>query len=158
MLPAQFKALLFPDLPPVPNHAATSAESDTIKMCKRCFTELARGKRHNCTKSEMRENLAGIVKSRSKKSKEKVVASSLKSIFNDQGVDQRGGTVSLPTGGPPVQVTLARKLTKKSPRWSHESLKRLQAAMNLSDRAIKYVTNWTYKYLILNLQEVLHSK
>ena len=106
----------------------------------------------------MRENLAGIVKSRSKKSKGKVVVSSLKSIFNDQGVDQRGGTVSLPTGGPPVQVTLARKLTKKSPRWSHDSLKRLQAAMNLSDRAIKYVTNWTYKYLILNLQEVLHSK
>ena len=90
----------------------------------------------------MRGNLASIVKSTSKKSKGKVIASSLKSIFNDHGVEQRGGTVSLPTGGPPVQDTMAgltsRKLTaKKAPRWSHDSLKRLQAAMNLSDRGIK---------------------
>ena len=110
-------------------------------MCKKCLTVIARGKSHICTKKEMRSNLAGIVKSKSRKSRGKVVASSLKQIFDDEGVQQKGGTASLPTGGTPIQVTMGslnnRKFTRKAQRWSHDSLKRLQASMNLSDRAIK---------------------
>ena len=135
-LPVLFKALIFPDQP---SNAPSSP--DTIKLCKKCLTVLARGKRHICTKTEMRSNLAGIVKSKSRKSRGKVVAASLKTIFDDQGVQQKGGTASLPTGGTPIQVTMGslnnRKFTRKAPRWSHDSLKRLQASMNLSDRAIK---------------------
>ena len=88
----------------------------------------------------MRNNLAGIVKSRSKKSKGKVVSTSLKSIFEDEGA-YRGGSTTLPTGGKPIKVTMGsltnRIFTHKKPRWSHDSLKRLQSTMNLSDRAIK---------------------
>ena len=139
-LTTKLKELLFPDQPPPTTSLAQDVKPGTIKLCERCFARIARGNPHTCTKSEMRANLAGIVKSRSKKSREKVVATSLKTIFEDEGLSQRGGTASLPTGGPPVKVTLGRssdrKFTSNAPRWSHNSLKRLQAAMNLSDRAI----------------------
>ena len=87
----------------------------------------------------MRSNLAGIVKSKSLKSKAKITASTLKAVFSDQNISSQGGTATLPTGGRPVQVTLGRSqhTTQKAARWSHGDLKRLQAAMNLSDRNIK---------------------
>ena len=89
----------------------------------------------------MRDNLADLVKSRSKKSKAKITAKSLKSVFDDQTLPYTGGTATLSTGGTPVQVTMGAienlKKTKKSARWSHKDLKRLQSSMNLSDREIK---------------------
>ena len=91
----------------------------------------------------MRENVLGFVNSRSVKSKGRLISSSLKAVFDEVGVSQRKGTIVLPTGGTPVNVTLGgssdRTLTKKSPRWTHQNLKRLQSSMNISDKAIKYV-------------------
>ena len=79
----------------------------------------------------MRSNLAGLVKSKSKKTKAKVT------VFADQDVSTAGGTASLPTGGTPVHVTVGKlRDTRRAARWSHTDLKRLQSAMNLSDRNI----------------------
>ena len=88
---------------------------------------MARGKRHVCTKFTLRENLSELVKTRSRKSKGIVVSSSLRSIFEQDGVETRGGTTSVPTKGRPAQVTMGslndRKFTRKAPRWSHKDLK-----------------------------------
>ena len=138
-LPGQFKALLFPDL--LLPAAPCSTKTERIKLCSKCFSRIARGKTHICNKTEMRDNLAGILKSRSSRSRGRVVSSSLKDIFVENGVSKKGGTTALPTGGKPIQVTLGcsstRKFTKKGPLWDHDSLKRLQTNMNLSDKSIK---------------------
>ena len=88
--------------------------------------------------ASMRDNLADLVKSRSKKSKAKITAKSLKSVFDDQTLPYTGGTATLSTGGTPVQVTMGAidnlKKTRKSARWTHKDL---QSLMNLSDREIK---------------------
>ena len=136
-LPLVFKSLIFPGST---IQSSSSPDPDHVKLCKKCFAVIGRGRSHVCTKTEMRNNLSGIVKSRSKKSKGKVVASGLRAIFEDEG-HKRGGATTLPTGGTPMQVTMgiqtSRRHTKNAPRWSHDSLKRLQSTMNLSYRAIK---------------------
>ena len=140
-LPQQLRSLLFPHSdPPLPTQAGSSStKPDAIKLCSQCLTEIGRGKAHTCSKGTMRSNLAGIVKSKSLKSKAKITATTLKAVFSDQNISSQGGTATLPTGGKPIQVTLGRSqhTTQKSARWSHGDLKRLQAAMNLSDRNIK---------------------
>jgi Fe-S-cluster-containing dehydrogenase component len=101
-LPSKYKALLFPTLPPT----TSQAPSDTVKLCEKCLSRLARGRKHVCTKTEMRANLAGILKSKSTKSRGKVVASGLKTVFDDQSVVQKDETAILQTGGTPIQVTM----------------------------------------------------
>ena len=142
-LPHEFKSLLFPDTDTIPPSQCSSSgqASKVIKLCRNCMGEIAKGVSHKCSKGSMRDNLAELVKSRSKKSKAKITGRSLKSVFDDQTLSYRGGTATLPTGGTPVQVTMGDignlKVTKKSARWSHKDLKRLQSSMNLSDRSIK---------------------
>ena len=135
-LPEPFKTLLFPDQPV----GAAVANQKSVKLCTSCYSVMAKGKRHVCTKGVLRENLSELVRNRSRKSKGIVVSSGLSSIFEQEGETMRGGTVTVPTQGRPAQVTMGslndRKLTRKSPRWSHKDLKRLQTSMNLSDRGI----------------------
>ena len=51
-----------------------------------------------------------LVRSSSEKTKEKVIASQLKEVFDDKGVSTRGGTAELTTGGPnPLSATLYRE-------------------------------------------------
>ena len=90
------------------------------------------------TKKNRQENLAGLVKATSAKSKNKVTSDILKSICSESGVTLRGGELKLSTGGKPLEVKVGNPQNPpKRPRFSHESLKRLQAAYNFSDRATK---------------------
>ena len=89
-------------------------------------------------KVKKQETLAELVKSNSLKSKSKVTSDVLKSICSDSGVSLRGREVKLSTGGKPLQVKIGNpQYPPKKPRFTHESLKRLQASYNFSDRAIK---------------------
>ena len=139
-LPGKFQSLLFPDQVPADSNSK-SGSKDVIRMCSKCLAQIGKGLPHLCSKSQMRENLAGIVKSKSKKSKAKVTASSLKSVLDDQGLTSSRGTATLPTGGTPMQVSMGvtsdLNLTRKSARWTHSDLRRLQSVMNISDRALK---------------------
>ena len=123
-----------------PKMKNVSPPARAIPVCSKCFTMIGKGIPHNCSKVQKQENLAHIVRSSSGKSKGKVTSNILKGICSDSGVSQRGGTLTLSTGGKPLPVTVGKpKLTPKVPRFTHESLKRLQAAHNFSDRATKYV-------------------
>ena len=92
VLPDQFRSVLFPDTAgsSTSQHSTLTAPT-VIKICSKCLSEITRGKPHNCTKGTMRENLTDIMRARSSKSKAKVTAATLKSVFEDQSVTQRGG-------------------------------------------------------------------
>lgn len=75
----------------------------------------------------------GVVKSSSKKSKSRVLTSGLKSVFSDAGVSSRGGSLELGT----VRLgKLKEKGFMKRPRWTHETLIKLQTNNNLSDKSL----------------------
>ena len=115
-----------------------SPPARAIPVCSKCFGLVSRGVTHTCTKVQRQNNLAGIVKSSSGRSKGKVTSHILKSICSETGVNQRGGTLSLPTGAVPLQVKVGSdKRLVKTPRFTIEDLKRLQTAHNFSDKATK---------------------
>ena len=105
-----------------------------LKQCVKCYSYLGKGLSHNCTKTTKRVNQAKIVKNSSRKTKEKVTSSIVKHIFEERGIEQRGGTVTLATGGTPLNVTLSCK--PKSSRFDLDSMMRLQTACNLSDKTL----------------------
>jgi hypothetical protein len=121
-----------------PKTNKVSPPARAIPVCSKCFGLISRGVTHICTKVQRQNNLAGIVKSSSGRSKAKVTSHILKSICSETGVTQSGGTLSLSIGAAPllVKVGNAKKMAK-SPRFTIEDLKRLQTAHNFSDNATK---------------------
>ena len=82
--------------------------------------------------------MAGLVKATSAKSKNKVTSEVLKSICSESGVTLRGGEIKLGTRGKPLAINVGNpQIPPKKARFSHDSLKRLQAAFNFSDRVTK---------------------
>ena len=67
-----------------------------IPVCSKCFSMLAKGLPHHCSKVQKQENLANLVKSSSVKSKGKVT-NVLKDICMDTGVSHSGGSLNLHT-------------------------------------------------------------
>jgi hypothetical protein len=114
-----------------------SPPAKVLPICSKCFSEVGQGKPHQCDKNTKRANLANIVHNTSRKSKCKITASSLKNIADDQAISIRGGTLNLQTGAQPIPVKVGKsKLKLKQPHFSHENLKRLQNANNLSDTSL----------------------
>ena len=116
-----------------------SSEPEILKQCVKCLSYIGRGRVHKCTRATKRSNLLGVVKSSSKKSKSRVLTSGLKSVFSDAGVSSRGGSLELGTGGKPITVRLGELKEKgfmKRPRWTHETLIKLQTNNNLSDKSL----------------------
>jgi hypothetical protein len=78
-----------------------------------------------------------IVRNVSSKSRSTVTSNTLKTIADEQCVSTRGGTVKLQTGSKAIPVKIGTvKVKPKEPTFSHENLKRLQAANNLSDKSL----------------------
>ena len=118
-------------------HPEVKAPSpNVILQCSKCLTYIGKGKSHKCKKRTKQDNLAGMVKSSSKKTKGKVTSSCLKAVFDEAGVTTRGGSTTIPTGSRPITVRVGtrRKGVMKTGRFSTENLIRLQTAFNLSDK------------------------
>ena len=95
------------------------------------------GKIHTCQKSTRRENLPNIIRNVSRKSKSTITSNTLKSIASEESVTSRGGTLELQTGSKTIPVIIGTPQVKpKEPAFSHDNLKRLQAATNLSDKSL----------------------
>ena len=54
-------------------------------------------------------NVEELVRTTSKRSREKVISFQLKEVFKEQGVSIHSGTASLTTGGTPITATLGKK-------------------------------------------------
>ena len=114
-----------------------SPPAKTLPVCSKCWGEIGKGIPHNCQKSTRRDNLSNIVRNTSGKSKAKVASSTLKSLAEEQGVSSRGGVIHLQTGSKPIPVQVGTpKVKPKDPKFSHENLKCLQTANNLSDKTM----------------------
>ena len=123
-------------MPPT-NPSPKSPPPKVVPICTKCFSEVGKGKTHQCLKSTKRGNLSRIVRDTSKKSKSQITANSLKNIASDEGISTRGGTVHLKTAGKSIPVQVGQsKVKPRQPLFSHESLKRLQTANSLSDRGL----------------------
>ena len=121
-----------------PKIVAISPPGRCLPVCSKCFSIVSKGVSHVCEKNQKQANLVEMVKSSSIKSKSKVTSEVLKNICSDLGVTLKGGEVKLSTGGKPLPVKIGTPQNKpKTPRFTHESMKRLQAAYNFSDRATK---------------------
>lgn len=91
-----------------------------------------------CTKATMRQNQENMVKNNSRKSKARVASNIVKHIFEEKGVDKRGGTAQFETGSKPLKITLGLKtcVQVKSRRFDLASMMRLQTSCNLSDKTM----------------------
>ena len=129
---------VFPSQPasPSPDSHAPVVRS----QCTKCLTYTGRGLSHVCTKNTRRANQTNAVKSSSAKTKSKVTSNLVKHIFDEQGVEKRGGTALLETGSKPLRVSLGLGLKTtgvvKPRRFDHQSMMRLQTACNLSDKTL----------------------
>ena len=83
-----------------------------------------------------------MVKKSSQKTKERVISSQLKEVFEEKGVSTQGGTTKLSTGGTPIFATLGKPKSKPDPKFTNESLTRLQLKMNASDRKMNILGNF----------------
>ena len=108
-----------------------------LPVCSKCFSVVGQGKIHQCGKNTKREKISEMIQSTSVKSCSKITAKNLKKLANEEGSSTRGGTLELFTGGTSLPVKIGKsKVEPKQPHFSHENLKRLQTANNLSDRAL----------------------
>ena len=121
---------------PSATHTATPPVQTIMRQCMKCLTYIGKGRPHICSRATKRSNLEGVVKSSSSKSKSRVVAAGIKNVFGEAGVSTKGGRLQFVTGGTPLTVTLGAKAVMKKPRWSHDSLIRLQTKNNLSDKTL----------------------
>ena len=93
-----------------PTDLVESVSAPKIRaQCTICLSYVAKGISHVCTKATRNENQQKYVKANSTKSKSKVTGALVKSVFQDQGVSQQGGTAVFKTGGRPLKVTLGAK-------------------------------------------------
>ena len=77
-----------------------STSAPTVRpQCTICLSYVGKGMAHVCTKATRNQNQEKYVKANSTKSKSKVTGALVKSVFQDQGVSQRGGTLEIKTGG-----------------------------------------------------------
>ena len=83
-----------------------------------------------------------VVRQSSRRSKEKVLSSQLKEVFQEQGISTRGGTAKLATGGTPLTATLGKPKQKPAPKFSNDSLNKLQLKMGASDKNMKTLGNF----------------
>ena len=120
-----------------PSEGDNSPPPKILKICDKCFSEIAPGKSHNCLKTTTRANLINIVRNNSVNTKSNVIASELKCLAEEQGISTKGGDIGLKSGSKilPVQIG-TKKCGPKQPKFSHENLKCLGARLNLSGNAI----------------------
>ena len=73
-----------------------------------CHAEIGQGKPHDCTRTEMQDNLLDLIRSHSEKTQEQVTSKILDVIFQEKGVPKQGGVASIATKGAPKQVTVGK--------------------------------------------------
>jgi hypothetical protein len=119
-----------------------TAEPQPIRLCSLCFNAWGPGKTHECNRETKRDNVEELVRNTSRLSKERIMSSQLKEVFEDQGASTSGGTVRLTTGGTPILASLGQAQPKPGPKFDNEALNRLQLKMGESDNKMKILDNF----------------
>ena len=114
-----------------------------VTTCSYCHSEVGQGKRHECTRTEMQENLYDMIRQKSEKTQEQVTSKMLDAIFNDKGVSKQGGEVTLSTKGTPKPVVVGKnKLDRPRPKFTLQEMTKLQVSRNFSDKDINAIASF----------------
>ena len=106
-----------------------------LTICSYCHTEVGQGRPHDCTRTEMQENLFDMIRHKSDKTQQQVTSKMLDALFDDKGVSKQGGVALLATKGTPKSVTVGKtRVSKPSPKFTLEDMTKLQVSRNLSDK------------------------
>ena len=111
-------------------------------ICLVCKSAYGPGHKHVCSRATKRESLEELLRNTSEKTKQRVISSQLKEVFHDQGVSTQGGTVQLSTGGGPVLASLGKIQQKPTPKFSNETLNKLQNKIGASDKKMNILGNF----------------
>ena len=83
----------------------------------------------------MQDNIFGLLRQKSEKTQEQVTSKMLDAIFNDKGVSNVGGEVTLSTKGACKSVVVGKnRLEKPRPQFTLQDLTKLQVSRNFSDK------------------------
>ena len=118
------------------------AKPGPMTICSVCNCPYGLGHKHQCSRTAKREALEELIRNTSKKSRERVLSSQLKEVFQDQGVSSKGGSVHLATGGTPIQASLGKIKQKPPPRFSNTTMNRLQTRIGASDKKMNVIANF----------------
>ena len=130
------------DPPGRPKVKDSPVKSGPVTICSVCGCNYGPGYNHVCNRKTKRENLEELLRNTSQKSKERVISAQLKEVFHDQGVTTKGGTVSLSTGGAPILASLGKTKQKPPPKFSNETMNRLQNSIGASDKKMNIIGNF----------------
>ena len=96
-----------------------------ITVCSACLSTMAPRVPHQCSRGSKVENLQNLVRESSCRTKEKVITSQLKEVFEEKEISTAGGTVMLSTGGTPIQATFGNVKSRDPRKFSPRGLNRL---------------------------------
>ena len=96
-----------------------------ITVCSACLSTMAPRVPHQCSRGSKVENLQNLVRESFCRSKEKVISSQLKEVFEEKEIPIAGGTVMLATGGTPIQATFGNVKSRDPRKFSPRGLNRL---------------------------------
>ena len=101
-----------------PGRPSLNEKPISLQVCSFCNSQWGSGIKHQCNRTAKRSNLEELIRNSSNKSRERVLSSQLKEIFEVKGVSTKGGTVSHSTVGTPILASLGKirqKPDKSSP-------------------------------------------
>lgn len=113
-----------------------------VLVCSLCNGPWSPGIHHPCDKQSRRENIVQLLQKADETTKQRVLSSTLKEVFDAAGASTSGGSVSLATGGKPITATFGTSQVVPPPRFSSEVLNRLQLRMRASDRGMRILDNF----------------
>lgn len=115
---------------------------EPVTVWKVCLSTWAPEQSHNCNEEERRNNVEEMVRNNITRSREMIISSQLKKMFQEQGASTRGGAVNLTTEGTPISASLGKTKEKPVPKFTNDSLQQLQLKMGTSDNKMKILGNY----------------
>ena len=145
-----------------PSTRGAEPEPEPVLLCNVCLSSWGPGQNHVCTKSTKKTNIEELVRSNSSNSKEQIISSQLKEVFEEKRLSSVGGSVLLKTNGKPLTTTIGDPKKKPMPKFSNDSLNRLQIQMGASDNKMNSLGNFLRmncgRSSVVKLQEHMISR
>ena len=122
--------------PADPNMNYETEGEGSMKLCKKCLSELSPGKQHSCVKTTKRENLIELVQNMSPKTKSALLVTELKAQAVEQGQSVKGRQINLQSGSCQLPITVGQSSKTSDKQFSHQDLIRLGTRLNLSNNSL----------------------